>query len=87
MAGAGLRGGGCAGARVVCGGRRRLCCLAGRQGAGLPGVEEGFEAREELADAAVDEDEKKSAVHQLGRMAREAARARGDEGEMCFHVS
>ena len=64
-----------------------MCCLAGRQGAGLPGGEKGFEAGEELADAAMDEDKKEGAIHQIGRMVREAARLGGDEGEMCFHVS
>jgi len=85
MSGVGLRGGRCAVGCAV--GLGAWHGLARRQDAGLPGGEERFEAGQQVTDAAVDEEEPHGAVHHLGRMAREAARAGGDEGGFCFHVS
>jgi len=53
----------------------------------LPGAEEVFEAGEEIADLAVDEEEQQGALHHLGRAEGEAGGEVAVPGGCCCHDS
>jgi len=56
-----------------------------REFAGLPGAEEVFEAGEEIADLAVDEEDQQGAFHHLGRAMGEGGGMEAIAPGRCFY--